>query len=53
MSNPIARLSANLVQVGGGALVVVAGWELRQWLGLALAGVLLVLVGMAIEREAT
>lgn len=51
MSNALARVGANVAQVVGGAFVVAAGFELRHWLGLALAGVLVVLVGTAIERE--
>lgn len=53
MNNALVRVGANVVQFAGGALVVVAGWELRHWLGLALAGALLILAGAAIEREVT
>jgi len=51
MIRNVARFSANVAQLLGGVVIVAAGFELRHWLGLALAGVLVILAGIALERE--
>lgn len=51
MNKAIAKAGYYSAQIGGGCLITVAGFRLTDWLGIALAGVLLFLVGAAIERE--